>query len=114
MSERFPERLRTLRRRKGLSQQALGERLGVSQTSIYKWESGQAEPDMETLREIAAFFGLTMDALCSDGTRQEAQEMNIAVMNRAFRQMTPEEQAKLIEVGRTLFSHAFDPDQEPW
>ncbi len=113
MSERFPARLRTLRKRKGLSQQALGQRLGVSQTSIYKWENGQAEPDMDTLRQIAAFFGLTLDALCSDAA-EEDREMNIAVMSRAFRQMTPEEQAKLIEVGRALFSHAFDPDREPW
>ena len=113
MSERFPERLRTLRRRKGLSQQALGDRLGVSQTSIYKWESGQAEPDMETLREIAAFFGLTMDALCGDAVPED-REANMIVMSRAFRQMTAEEQAKLIEVGRTLFRHAFDPDEAPW
>ncbi len=114
MSERFPQRLRTLRKRKGLSQQALGERLGVSQAAVCKWESGQAQPDMDALRELARFFGLPMDALCSDEPMPPAATEHLAVMNRAFRQLTEEEQEKLIQVGRTLFSHAFDPDGEPW
>ncbi len=113
MSTKFPQRLRTLRKRKGLTQAELGSLYGVSAAAVHKWETGQAEPDVETLRSLAALFGQTLDSLCSDGTPESAQTENLAVMTRAFRQMTPEEQEKLIEVGRALFTHAFSTEEKP-
>ena len=68
---------------------------------------------METLRGLAALFGQSMDALCGDDPAPGPEAENLSVMTRAFRQLTPEEQAQLIEVGRSLFAHAFSLEDEP-
>ncbi len=53
---------RTAQKRKemGLSQEALGERLGVSRQSIYKWESGTALPEIEKLIALSKLFGVSV------------------------------------------------------
>lgn len=105
----YADRIRTLRTRLGWSRQKLGDMLGVSATAVFKWENAQSQPDIPTLQRLADIFGVTMDELC-DHTANGAQGSeitNIMVMSRAFRQMTPEEQEKLLAVGRTLFEHAF-------
>lgn len=57
------ENLRRLRRERNLSQEQLGERLGVTPQSISHWECGTAYPDLETVPLIAGFFGVTTDEL---------------------------------------------------
>ena len=59
----FSEKLVELRRREGLSQEQLAERLGVTRQSVSKWESGQGYPDITLLPEIAAVFGVSIDYL---------------------------------------------------
>ena len=41
------QRIAQKRKELGLSQEALGDKLGVSRQSIYKWESGSALPEVE-------------------------------------------------------------------
>ena len=55
--------LRTLRAEKGLSQQALADMFQLSQQSIYKYENGLAEPNLETLKYFADYFGCSIDYL---------------------------------------------------
>lgn len=112
MSTRFPQRLRALRKKKHMSQEELGRLCGVGGPAVHRWETGQTEPDLETLQRLAALFGQTLDSLCGDGPEAgepgESGEMeNLALMTRAFRQLTPEEQEQLLTVGRALFAHAF-------
>ena len=114
MSKAFGEQLRALRKRKGMTQAELAAWAGVHQAAENKWEHGVSEPPMETLTRMAAFFGVTMDTLCGYSPEETSDRQdNMAVMTRAFRQMTGEEQEKLIAVGRTLFAHAFEPDHQP-
>jgi transcriptional regulator with XRE-family HTH domain len=61
----FNEKLQLLRKQKGLTQEELGEILFVSRTAISKWESGRGYPNIDSLKEIAKFFGLTVDQLLS-------------------------------------------------
>lgn len=55
--------LKQLRTDSGLSQQALAEKFNLSQQSIYKYENELAEPDINTLKEFADFFGVSIDYL---------------------------------------------------
>lgn len=55
--------LKKLRKEKGLTQQILAEKFGLSQQSIYKYENDLAEPDIATLKEFAGFFGTSIDYL---------------------------------------------------
>ena len=46
------ERIAAARKAAGLTQEALGEKLGVSRQAVSKWESGQAVPDLDTVAKL--------------------------------------------------------------
>ena len=61
----FNKKLQELRKQKGLTQEELAEKLYVSRTAISKWESGRGYPNIDSLKEIAKFFSVTVDELLS-------------------------------------------------
>ena len=61
----FNEKLQELRKHKGLTQEELAELLFVSRTTVSKWESGRGYPNIDSLKAIARFFGVTIDELLS-------------------------------------------------
>ena len=61
----FNEKLQELRKRKGLTQEALAERLFVSRTAVSKWESGRGFPNLESLKAISKVFSVSLDELLS-------------------------------------------------
>jgi len=62
----FSEKLRALRKEKGLSQEQLAELLNVSRQSVSKWESGQTYPEIEKLIILSNLFKITLDDLVND------------------------------------------------
>ncbi len=62
----FAEKLKTLRKEKNISQEALAEKIHVSRQAITKWESGNGIPDIENLIAISALFNETLDSLLSE------------------------------------------------
>ena len=61
----FSQKLQQLRTARSLTQETLAEKLFVSRTAVSKWESGRGFPNIDSLKAIAAFFGVTVDALLS-------------------------------------------------
>ena len=61
----FNEKLQELRKQKGLTQEELAEVLFVSRTAISKWESGRGYPNIDSLKAISTFLGVTIDELLS-------------------------------------------------
>lgn len=61
----FHEKLRELRKSKGLTQEELAEALYVSRTAISKWESGRGYPNIDSLKEISNYFSISLDDLLS-------------------------------------------------
>ena len=59
------EKLQELRKSKGMTQEELAEILYVSRTAISKWESGRGTPSIESLKQISAFFSVSIDDLLS-------------------------------------------------
>lgn len=59
----FSERLKTLRKKKGLSQGALSAQLGVTQQAVGKWETGRSTPDPATVARLAELLDTTTDIL---------------------------------------------------
>lgn len=56
-------RIQTYRKAAGLSQEALGERLGVSRQAVSRWEADAAVPELEKLIAMSRLFGVTVGAL---------------------------------------------------
>ncbi len=67
----FAERLRELRKQKGLSQSELGERVGVHYTHVGRYERGVSRPAADTLKRLADALGVSGDYLL-EGTVEEA------------------------------------------
>ena len=57
------QRIQELRKGLGLSQEELGERMGVSRQAISKWEGDQTIPELDNLIALSRLFGLTVGQL---------------------------------------------------
>lgn len=73
----FNEKLIELRKSKGLSQDELGNALGVSRQTISKWELAQSYPDFQRLVLLSDYFGLSLDALVKDIDVQDIRDKNL-------------------------------------
>lgn len=60
------DKILSLRKENGLSQEAFAEKLGVSRQSVSKWESGTAMPDIDKIVSISEIFGVTTDFLLKE------------------------------------------------
>ena len=61
----FHEKLQELRKSRGMTQEELAQALYVSRTAVSKWESGRGYPSIDSLKEISAYFSVTIDNLLS-------------------------------------------------
>lgn len=68
----LPEKLYTLRKKSGLSQEQLAEALNVSRQAISKWEGGSAMPESDKLLALSNYFGVSLDYLLKDGAPNAA------------------------------------------
>lgn len=73
----FNEKFIELRKSKGLSQDELGDKLGVSRQTVSKWELAQSYPDFQRLVLISDYFGLSLDILVKDVDVQDVRDKNL-------------------------------------
>jgi len=59
----FKDRMKSLRKQRGLSQRDLAQALKVSYSTVAAWESGTRFPSVETQEDIADYFNVTLDYL---------------------------------------------------
>lgn len=57
------DRIQNLRKSKGISQEELADKIGVSRQAVSKWESEQSMPDIEKIILMSDFFEVTTDYL---------------------------------------------------
>ena len=78
----FHEKLQQLRKSRSLTQEQLAEALFVSRTAVSKWESGRGYPNIDSLKELARFFSVTIDELiCADEIIVAAEHEKKEIMN---------------------------------
>ena len=70
----FSEKLQTLRKAAGLSQEQLAEQLGVTRQAVSKWETGEGKPDIDNLLPLAKLLHTTVDYLLDDGAEEPCAE----------------------------------------
>ena len=83
----FNEKLQELRKQKGITQEELAESLYVSRTAISKWESGRGYPNIDSLKIIARFFGVTIDELLSGDELLTIAEEDTKQKEKHFRDL---------------------------
>lgn len=83
------EKLLELRKLKGLSQEEVADKLGVTRQTISKWETDQTTPDFDKIIPICELFGITADELLTGNkkdtiqTPQEIKDENLQKKNKA-------------------------------
>jgi len=70
------EKIVYCRKRAGLSQEALAEKIGVSRQAVSKWETGDAEPEINKLKMLCTAFGVSADWLLSEEEPQAEYTYN--------------------------------------
>lgn len=78
---KFNEHLIALRKEKRLSQEELGNELGVARQTISKWELGETTPEMDKLIELSHLFEVSLDELVGD---QNAYQKDLQTRNGKF------------------------------
>lgn len=92
------QRIAQKRRAQGLSQEALGEALGVSRQSVYKWESDSTLPEIDKLIALSRLFGVTIGWLLGvEEPAGNSAEENSAPPQEAGSEELTETQLKMVE-----------------
>ena len=91
------EKLITLRKSKGLSQDDLANKLDVSRQAVYKWEAGQATPEISKLKILSALYNVSIDNLLDNS--QDIMYMN-----------TPKARYGAVSVKKSLDDEAAEKD----
>ncbi|WP_192988251.1 helix-turn-helix domain-containing protein [Carnobacterium mobile] len=79
----FGEKLQTLRKAKGISQDQLALHLNVSRQAISKWGLGSSLPEVENIIEISRFFDTSIDYLLKDDLQDKEEAGNKAKKTNA-------------------------------
>ena len=99
-------RIRELRKAKGLTMKELGKELGLAESTVSLYERNLHEPDLETIRKLASFFSVTVDYLLGHTDIEENGKIEKSpaddplteqIMAKA-RQMNEEELRQLLRI----------------
>ncbi len=70
MRKQTQNRIRELRKQSRLSQQALADQIGVFRNTISNWETGYSQISLENAKNVAEYFGVTIDYLLGSESDQ--------------------------------------------
>ena len=76
------EKILSLRTRRGMSQDALAEKMEVSRQSVSKWETAQSVPDLDKIIKLADLFGVGVDELVREGESPRPPEPKVIYVER--------------------------------
>ncbi|MBQ8782682.1 MAG: helix-turn-helix transcriptional regulator [Clostridia bacterium] len=88
-----------LRKRNGLSQEALAEKLDVSRQSVSKWETGESIPDLDRIVKLSEIFGVSTDYLLKNQPPEEQE-----TPTKILRTVSMEEASAYLEVVKKFSS----------
>lgn len=104
----FADKLIQLRKKNGLSQEELADKVGVSRQAVSKWESAQSIPDIDKIIVLSGLFGVSTDYLLKDELEaedsipleEEKKKVTISMANECITKK--EKMSKLIALGVAL------------
>ena len=66
----FGNKIMELRKKKGMSQEELAEKVGVARQTISKWELGETSPDLKQSKELSKIFNISLDELTENNIKE--------------------------------------------
>lgn len=97
-----------LRKQKGITQNELGERLGVSFQAVSKWERGETLPDTAILPDLAEVLETSVDFILSGGSRILSYRGRITVAQIAEGIRSLQRMGELLGKDNILYRHAVE------
>ena len=91
-SEIFPDRLRTARERRGLSQGKLAERTGLQASAVSHFETGSRKPSFDNLKRLADALNVTTDYLLGRTAEMEGAATAADRLHRHYAGLSAEYQ----------------------
>ena len=114
--EKFHEKLKVLRKKKGLTQKSLCNMLNISQGTYAMWENGRREPNFEKLSMLSCIFDVSIDFLLSEYLEiskesylnlKEEKNNLFSVRLKELRKekgYTQEQMANILEIGQSAYA----------
>ena len=98
----FSERLKFLRKKAGMTQIELATAFNIANGTVGNWETGKRLPDYEMLKEISAYFSVSIDYLLGNdinphNVQHVQQSMEEAVILKQLSELTPDEKKKVLD-----------------
>jgi transcriptional regulator with XRE-family HTH domain len=81
----FPDRLSTLRKQRGLTQEALGDLIGITKTQIYRYENGSSQPTLDVIKKLAMALCVTTDQLIFEEDERQPDDSLLLLMEGVSR-----------------------------
>ena len=104
---KFHEKIKALRKKAGMSQKELTDRLNFHVTHLSKIENGHLLPSIDVIRKLTQIFNVTADQLISEGD----EEVNVSVQDKAFNeqlalinQLDKEEKNALLKIIESMLT----------
>ena len=104
----FGAQIAALRKGKGMTQNELGHRLGVSFQAVSKWERGETLPDTAILLDLARVLDTTVDHILSAGERALSSKGRITVAQMARGVKALGEMGEALGRHNPLYRHAVE------
>lgn len=116
------KKLLEIRTRRGETQEAVAEAVGISYVSMSRYETGQRMPKMDILCKLADHYNVTVDEIMGravvstedwnpdDMDYADKEDETIKIMTRGMKRMSAERRQKLLEMVRLVFSEDFDEE----
>lgn len=93
-------KIRELRKQRGITQEQLAESIGISFQAVSKWENNIALPDITLAPVLASYFGVSMDELFDFNLKEiECAVKNITDVAYKYRESNPSESRRILEDG---------------
>ena len=93
-------KIRELRKQRGITQEQLAESIGISFQAVSKWENNIALPDITLVPVLASYFGVSMDELFDFNLKEIEHAVRI-ITEKAYqyRESNPAESRRILEEG---------------
>ena len=86
--------LQELRKEKGLTQEQLGEKLGVARRTVSRWETGNNMPDLDLLIELSDLYDVGLREMLDGERKSEDMDKEMEEYNRIMEEEAAEDAAQ--------------------